>query len=141
MSYPHRGTLLDEGETGSGLWWCFCFWLWFLFGVFLFGLGCLCSFSLIMLCFPSHAEQEPTTDCSAMFFCRGTQRANYRGSQDNQTVIVVLSVSKRESGTKMQNVFCCVQGLGETSVFLHGQEHVCQEAQVTKLNSDGGCVR
>ena len=28
---------------------------------------------------------------------------------------VVLSVSKRESGTEMQKVSCCVQGPGETS--------------------------
>ena len=33
----------------------------------------------------------------------------------SRSAIVVLSVSKRESGTEMQKVSCCVQGPGETS--------------------------
>ena len=32
-----------------------------------------------------------------------------------RSAIVVLSVSKRESGTELQKVSCCVQGPGETS--------------------------
>ena len=31
------------------------------------------------------------------------------------SAIVVLSVSKRESGTELQKVSCCMQGPGETS--------------------------
>ena len=33
----------------------------------------------------------------------------------SRSAIVVLSVSKRESGTELQKVSCCVQGPGETS--------------------------
>ena len=31
------------------------------------------------------------------------------------SAIVVLSVSKRESGTELQKISCCMQGPGETS--------------------------
>ena len=54
MSHPGtEETLLDEGETASGLWWCFGSWFWFLFGVFVWFWGCLCSFPPHHVVFPS----------------------------------------------------------------------------------------
>ena len=49
MSHPGtEETLLDEGETASGLWWCFGSWL-----RFLFGFGLLVFFSPHHFVFPS----------------------------------------------------------------------------------------
>ena len=54
MSHPGtEETLLDEGESASGLWWRFGFWFWFLFGVFVWFLGLLVFFSSHHVVFPS----------------------------------------------------------------------------------------
>ena len=105
MSHPGtEETLLDEGETASGLWWCFCSWFWFLFGVFVWFWGCLCSFPLIMLCFlplqwwPGHSAHMASALVEKIFGEMGWSCVQILAwSKDNSSALGSPSVGVRNT--------------------------------------------